>query len=126
MSSSADWFSRKMGAPAPQTQQQPVYQQPVQQQVPMQTMPQQQQQQHPMTASGRCPGCGSNNYAKVGVSATQSGSFEVYRCYDCGYPVQQTGSGVSSTGGTAAGGPAIPAKQVPTGGFNPTTIIGHI
>jgi len=134
MASSSDWFAKRMGAPV---QPAPSYVQPPMAPVPQQFTPQNpsyptqqevqpQQHQRPMTSSRNCPGCGSGNYAKVGNSASQGGSFEVFRCYDCGYPVQQTGSGIGSTGGTAAGGPAIPAKQVPTGGFNPTTIIGHI
>jgi hypothetical protein len=50
------------------------------------------------------------------------------RCYDCGYPIQQSGSGVGRgiQSGQPSGGPAAPARQVATGGFNPTTIIGHI
>jgi hypothetical protein len=49
------------------------------------------------------------------------------RCYDCGYPKVQAGSrhgGASSA--PSSGGPATPARQVATGGFNPTTIIGHL
>lgn len=116
------WWEKKLGAPAPQqpvapaatqypvsTPPAPVYQQPVQNTPPVQHNP-----------TPRCPGCGSGNYGGTAESRP--------RCYDCGYPLQQSGSGVG-TGiqtGQQSGGPVAPAKQVATGGFNPTTIIGHI
>lgn len=65
----------------------------------------------------RCPGCMSGNYmAPVGTQRK--------RCYDCGYPIVQAGSGV---GGTGQGGTSIPAKQPSQGGgFNPTVIVDRI
>ena len=68
----------------------------------------------------RCPNCMSNNYmAPQGT--------ERKRCYDCGYPIVQAGSGAGSTGGSGSGGAPIAAKQPnQSGGFNPTTIIGRI
>jgi len=125
MSNSTDWFSRKMGASAPQPQQQPVYQQPVQQQAPAPQMPQAQPQAQPQASvsASRCPGCGSGNYGSSPMAPESRA-----RCYDCGYPLQQSGSGMGTgiTSGPAASGPAIPAKQVQAGGWNPQTIIGHI
>lgn len=118
-----DWWAKKLGTPVPQPQQpympqaplqqpQPVYQQPQQPQYP----PSQQIQMSP-----RCPGCGSGNYGGTPESRP--------RCYDCGYPISQSGSGMGTgiigNGGQAAG-PAAPAKQVAPGGWNPTTIIGHL
>lgn len=47
------------------------------------------------------------------------------RCYDCGYPVVQSGSG----GGlpSDSSGPATPARQAHKGNnFNPTTIVDRI
>ena len=122
MSNSADWFSRKMGAPAPVQPQQPQYQQPVQQPVQPQ-MPQYQQPTMPQyqAPAARCPGCGSGNY--LGAENTKP------RCYDCGYPIQQSGSGMGTGivgNGPKASGPATPATQVATGGWNPTTIVGKI
>ena len=69
--------------------------------------------------AGRCPGCNSGNYmAPVGTQR--------YRCYDCGYPIVQQGSGLAGSG-TGNGGAATPAKQVgQSGGFNPTTIVDRI
>ena len=118
---SSNWWANKMGTtPAPRQDipsvpmQQPAYQQP--------QMPQAQQPQMPPVQLDRCPGCGSSNYGGATPESRK-------RCYDCGYPIQQSGSGVG-TGivgqGGQSSGPAIPATQVPTGGFNPTTIIGHI
>lgn len=62
-----------------------------------------------------CPGCGSGNYlAPPGGRA---------RCYDCGYPIEQSTSGVAST--TSQGGTATPAPQAAgySGGFQPSVIV---
>lgn len=117
----SDWWSKKLGTPAPKpvmpqvplAQPQPaVYQAPPQPQYPpsVQVTPQ----------AERCPGCGSNNYGGATPESRK-------RCYDCGYPLVQSGSGMGrGVVGNSSSGPAQPAKQVQTGGFNPTTIIGHI
>lgn len=65
-----------------------------------------------------CPNCFSGNYfAPQGTNRS--------RCYDCGYPLLQQGSGAGMPGGS--GGSATPAKQVNQGGgFNPTTIVDRI
>jgi hypothetical protein len=70
--------------------------------------------------SDRCPECGSGNYMKRGQIQTQNGPVEAWNCYDCGYPVKQTTSGMSGSG------PVSASKQVSAGGWNPTTIIGRI
>jgi hypothetical protein len=50
---------------------------------------------------------------------------ERYRCYDCGYPIVQQGSGLAGSG--TGNGSSTPAKQVSQGGgFNPTTIVDRI
>jgi len=69
-------------------------------------------------ASDLCPACYSGNY----MSSPGGGRM---RCYDCGYPIVQQGSGLSGTGtGT---GTVIASKQVgQNGGFNPTTIVGRL
>lgn len=67
----------------------------------------------------RCPNCISNNYmAPVGTSRK--------RCYDCGYPLIQAGSGAGSTGGGSGGAPTAAKQPNQGGGFNPTTIVGRI
>jgi len=126
---SNDWWSRKMGSPAPrqtlpptQQQQQPV-QPPNPGYVAVNPTVSIEPQVLPPSALNpqRCPGCGSGNYVKPSPELKA-------RCYDCGYPIQQSGSGLGKgiTSGPQASGPAQPAKQVATGGFNPQTIIGHI
>jgi hypothetical protein len=72
-----------------------------------------------------CPNCYSGNYMKVGVQSTQSGSFDVMRCYDCGYPKVQQGSGAGLP--SSSSGSATPAKQPSQGnGFNPNVIVDRI
>jgi len=121
--SNADWWAKKIATPEPR---------PVMPQVPLAqpqpaTYVQPQQPQYPPSQqvrpqADRCPGCGSGNY---GGSTPESRK----RCYDCGYPIQQSGSGIGQgivgQGGQASGA-AQPARQVQSGGFNPQTIIGHI
>jgi len=122
--SNADWFAKKLNNPPvqPNYPQPPVpyvapqpatYAQPPQPQYPpaQQVTPQ----------APRCPGCGSGNYG--------SSEGAKPRCYDCGYPIQQSGSGLGKgivNPGQSSAGPAVPARQVASGGWNPGTIIGHI
>jgi hypothetical protein len=122
--SNSDWWARKMNTPV-----QPA---PLMPQVPLAqpqpaTYVQSQQPQYPpsqqMTPQAeRCPGCGSGNYGGATPESRK-------RCYDCGYPLQQSGSGMGtgivSQGGTASG-PAQPSRQVQTGGYNPQGIIGRL
>lgn len=49
---------------------------------------------------------------------------QMKRCFDCGYPISQSGSGVSGTGQTD--GTVKKATQVPSGGYHPGTIIGKV
>ena len=123
MSSNADWFAKKLG----QQPQQPQTPTPAYAAPQPATYVQPQQTQYPPSQQAtpqalRCPGCGSGNYGGATPESRK-------RCYDCGYPIQQSGSGVGKgivgSGGQASG-PATPAVQVQTGGWNPTTIIGHI
>jgi hypothetical protein len=112
---SSNWWANKLGTtPAPiptatQLPQQPMYQ------------PQPQQPQYtPPVASNNCPGCGSGNYSAAGGGRA--------RCYDCGYPIQQSGSGMGKgiVSGPQPTGPVQAAVQVASGGWNPTTIIGKL
>ena len=69
--------------------------------------------------SDRCPECNSGNY--FAPQGTQR-----MRCYDCGYPVIQSGSGAGMPSGSSAG-PTQAAKQVgQKGGFNPNIIVDRI
>ena len=105
------------GTPAPRQDtstvpmQQPAYQQP--------QMPQAQQPQMPPVQVNRCPGCGSSNYGGATPESRK-------RCYDCGYPIQQSGTGVGKGISVPMEGPTQASIQVPTGGWNPTTIIGKL
>jgi predicted RNA-binding Zn-ribbon protein involved in translation (DUF1610 family) len=73
-------------------------------------------------AANHCPECGSGDYVKVGTGMNERGSFDVMRCYACGWPLMQTGSGAS----TSRGATSTPAQQPASGGFNPTTIVDRI
>ena len=115
MSNTADWFAKKLNAQpqAPQAQPQYVAPQPATYVPPAQPSYPPSQQATPQAP--RCPGCGSGNYGSPAGSRP--------RCYDCGYPIQQSGSGLGKgiiNPGQSAAGPATPARQIPTGTFNGT------
>jgi hypothetical protein len=75
--------------------------------------------------TSKCPECFSNNYMKIGTQTNAGGQFDVYRCYDCGYPKTQSGSGGGMPSDSSA--PATPAKQVSKGNnFNPNIIVDRI
>lgn len=63
-----------------------------------------------------CPSCGSENYMSPSANISK-------RCYDCGYPVSQSGTGVS---GTSTEGTVKKAVQVDTPGYSPGSIVGRI
>ena len=125
--SNADWWAKQLGnqTPAPVQPRQVNNPMPPSQQPMTQYAPPQPQQPAAKAQSAKqtqsCPECGSGNY----MSPSQTIGL---RCYDCGYPIVQSGSGLGKgiTGGPQAAGPAQPAVQVATGGWNPTTIIGKL
>lgn len=116
--SNADWWARQLGT-QPQAPQQPRQvnnpmppsQQPMtpyvapQQQAPAQTKAQSASQ------TQSCPECGGNNYMSVQQAAP--------RCYDCGYPISQSGSRYGALTGAKVEGAAKGAIGNTTGGFNP-------
>jgi hypothetical protein len=119
--SNQNWWAQKLGnnsAPLPPATQPRVAPQPATYAQPQQQYPPSQQV---TPQAERCPGCGSGNY---GGGTPESRK----RCYDCGYPVVQSGSGLGKgvTSGPQASGPVQASIQVPTGGWNPTTIIGKL
>lgn len=130
--SNADWWAKKLGTPAPQPQAMPPLTPPsFAVQPPPATYAQPQNPSYPpsqqMTPQApRCPGCGSNNYSVAAKQVTQNGQVESWRCYECGYPLVQAGSSHGGANSAPSAGPAQRAKQVPTGGWNPTTIIGRL
>lgn len=75
--------------------------------------------------TSKCPECYSGNYMKIGTQTSAGGQFDVYRCYDCGYPKTQSGSGGGMPSDSSA--PATPAKQISKGNnFNPNVIVDRI
>ena len=66
-----------------------------------------------------CPECGSSNYGKVGSNT----GVDVMRCYECGYPVKNSASGLGSVGANGAGH-TYKAEQVSShnDGFNPQNV----
>jgi hypothetical protein len=118
---SSSWWANKLnnGQQKPASTPQYVAPQPA-------TYAQPQNPQYPPTqqltpSAPRCPNCNSGNYGGGTPEARA-------RCYDCGYPITQSGSGLGTgiTSGPKPTGPVLPAKQVATGGWNPQTIIGKI
>lgn len=123
--SNADWWSKKLGTPqVPVGRPDPTPSMPPSQQ-PMAPMPSFQQAPNPAerAASARqtatCPECGSANYMAVQNAAP--------RCYDCGYPIQQSGSRYGNlTGAHVEGAAKQAAGNSITNNWNPQGIIGRI
>ncbi len=110
------WANRLAGAsgPPPAVPQRDKAAPPPAQQQPIQ--PHYQRPPASSLAQEHCPSCGSGNYMAAPGS-------QYKRCYDCGHPISQSGTGVGST---SADAPAKRATQVPGGGFNPTQIVGKV
>lgn len=125
--SNADWWAKKLGnTPQPQVgRPDPTPPMPPSQQ-PMAPMPSFQQAPNPaekaqsarQTAS--CPDCGSGNYFAIQNAAP--------RCYDCGYPIQQSGSRFGGLAGAHVEGAPRQAAQNDSNvsNWNPQGIIGRI
>jgi len=121
--SNADWWAKQLGAqptpttPAPRSADMPM---PASQQ-PMTPF----QQPAPMskaqssTQTQLCPECGGGNYMTVQNAAA--------RCYDCGYPIQQSGSRYGALTGAKVEGSAKQSQgNDVTSNWNPQGIIGRI
>lgn len=120
---SADWWAKKLQQNNVPTQQTPVGR-PVNNipmppsQQPLAAMPQF-QAQTPQTERAQsakqtasCPECGSGNYMAVANAAP--------RCYDCGYPVTQSGSRYGTlTGARVEGGVKAASGNDVANGWNP-------
>jgi hypothetical protein len=71
------------------------------------------------TSTATCPDCGSGNYFAIQNAAP--------RCYDCGYPIQQSGSRYGNLAGAHVEGAAKQATgNDATNNWNPQGIIGKI
>jgi len=125
--SNADWWAARLaGTPAQQ-------QAPVGRPMDMPPMPPSQQPMQPMPSfqapqaeraqsakqTATCPECGSVNYMAIQNAAP--------RCYDCGYPISQSGSRYGNlTGAHVEGSAKAAAGNNPTSNWNPQGIIGRI
>lgn len=125
MTSNADWFAKKLQqqqppAPAARTQSVPL----APSQVPMTPF----QAPQPQTVAPKaqsasktdlCPDCGSDNY--YGFSGSKP------RCYECGYPMEQSGSKYGSLTGARVVGDTKGARgNDATNNYNPQGIIGRV
>ena len=123
--SNSDWWAKQLGA-QPQTPQQrpadipmPASQQPMTKFEP--SIPQQpitKAQSVKQTQS--CPDCDSANYMSPAPNVG-------LRCYDCGYPLQQSGSKFGSlTGAKVEGSVKSSIGNDTQSNWNPQGIIGRI
>ena len=90
---------------------------------PMAQMPAFQRPATERAASARqtatCPDCGSGNYFSIQNAAP--------RCYDCGYPLEQSGSKYGSLTGAKVEGNTKSARGNDTANnWNPQGIVGRI
>lgn len=126
--SNADWWAKKLADSAPQQVQQgrptnmpamPPSQQPMQAMPTFQQQPQTSERAQSAKQTATCPDCGSGNYMAIQNAAP--------RCYDCGYPVQQSGSRYGSLAGAhVEGATQQAAGNNATSNWNPQGIIGRI
>ena len=119
--SNANWWAKQLGtqpqqqAPAPRPVNNPM---PPSQQPMTPYIPPQQQAPSATTAqsaaqTNRCPECGGNNYMTPQPNIA-------LRCYDCGYPISQSGSRYGALTGAKVEGAAKGAiGNNPQSGWNP-------
>lgn len=122
----ANWWANKLAGNAPQVPQgrpadvlpMPPSQQPM---APMPTFQPQVQTPKAQSASqvASCPNCGSGNYMAVQNAAA--------RCFDCGYPTEQSGSRHGTLTGARVEGQVRQANGNDVqSNWNPQGIIGRI
>jgi len=119
----ADWWAKQLGTqPAQAARPADMPMPPSQQPMTTYTPPQPQVQQtkaHSANQTQMCPNCSGNNYMAVANAAP--------RCYDCGYPLEQSGSRYGSLTGAKVEGSAKGAIGNDTASnWNPQGIIGRI
>lgn len=111
--SSSNWFAGKLGLPQPAPSATPPVIAPTPQ--PTQTV-----SAYQAPTDNFCPRCRSGNYFRPAPSAA-------LRCYNCNYgSPDQSGTSVGGGITQSSNGPATPARQIESGGFNPQTIIGKL
>jgi hypothetical protein len=123
----ADWWANKLAQQGNQPQvgrpvnniPMPPSQQPLQ---PMPTFQPNQPQTRQLPSSSQtasCPDCGSANFMAIQNAAP--------RCFDCGYPLEQSGSRFGGLAGAHVEGAAKQATgNDVTSNWNPQGIIGRI
>ncbi len=122
--SNADWWSKQLGVQpaAPVARPADIPMPPSQQPMTPYVPPQPQQPSIRIGSTGQtqlCPDCNSNNYMAVQNAAP--------RCYDCGYPLQQSGSKFGSlTGAKVEGNIKSSIGNDTQNNWNPQGIIGRI
>lgn len=125
--SNADWWASKLAQQAPQVPQgrsanlppMPPTQQPMQAMPQFQPGPNPSEKAQSARQTQTCPECGSANYMAVQNAAP--------RCYDCGYPIQQSGSRYGTlTGAHVEGAPKQASGNDIQSNWNPQQIIGRI
>ena len=121
----ADWWANKLAGTTPQVPQgrpdptppMPPSQQPMAQMPAFQAPQTTRAQSASQTAT--CPDCGSGNYMVIQNAAP--------RCYDCGYPIQQSGSRFGGlAGANVEGAPKTAMGNDTSNNWNPQGIIGRI
>lgn len=122
--SNADWWAKQLGTQPTQPQARPADVPMPPSQQPM-TPYQAPQPQVPSLRIGSasqtqsCPECGGNNYMAVQNAAA--------RCYDCGYPISQSGSRYGALTGAKVEGTTKAAQGNDiASNWNPQGIIGRI
>lgn len=75
----------------------------------------------------RCPECDSTNYAELKTNKVNKDGVRLVteRCYDCGYPVEQSASGDHTRSIAQPGQQIDRAKQIPQRGFA-GTFVGRV
>jgi hypothetical protein len=122
----ADWWSKKLGNnPQPNVSRpdpspmMPPSQQPLPQMPSFQNSPNPSEKAQSARQTQICPECSSANYMAIQNAAP--------RCYDCGYPIQQSGSRYGSlTGAHVDGATRQAAGNDVQSNWNPQGIIGRI
>ena len=122
--SNADWWAKRLGQQpqVPQGRPDPTPPMPPSQQ-PMAQMPSFQPPATERAQSAKqvatCPDCGSSNYMSIQNAAP--------RCFDCGYPLEQSGSRFGGLNGAhVEGAPKSSLGNNPQNNWNPQGIIARI
>ena len=121
--SNANWWANKLGQqpaqqPRPTNNPMPPSQQPMTTYTPPVANPNVSKAQSALQNQS-CPNCSSNNYMSVAGAKL--------RCYDCGYPLEQSGSRYGSlTGAKVEGATKAARGNDSTNNFNPQQIVGRI